>query len=82
MGSNKVLQVALGRDEADEVQPNIHLLSERIKGNVGLLFTDMAREEVRGSAHVLLWRRFVCGGGTVRVGGGRSKKGQCGRVRL
>jgi mRNA turnover protein 4 len=46
MGSNKVLQVALGKSESDEIKTNIHLLSERIKGHVGLLFTNLPQDEV------------------------------------
>lgn len=46
MGSNKLLQVALGRSESDEVRSNIHRLAERIKGQVGLLFTQLSKEEV------------------------------------
>lgn len=47
MGSTKLLQVALGRTEADEYRTNLHQLSERVKGQVGLLFTKLPREEVR-----------------------------------
>lgn len=46
MGSNKLLQVALGRSESDEVRSNIHQLAERIKGQVGLLFTQLSKEDV------------------------------------
>lgn len=34
MGSNKLLQVALGKTEADEYRTNLHLLSERLRGQV------------------------------------------------
>lgn len=46
LGSNKVLQVALGRESSDEVRENMHLLTEHIKGHVGLLFTELSKEEV------------------------------------
>lgn len=46
MGNNKVLKVALGKSEEDEHKPNLHLLSERITGKVGLFFTTLPREEV------------------------------------
>eukprot|EP01136_Pigoraptor_vietnamica_P006957 Opistho-1_new@40558 len=46
LGKNKVMAVALGRSEEDEHAPNIHKLSERLVGNVGLLFTNRPREEV------------------------------------
>jgi len=46
MGSNKVLQVALGRSGADEYGANLSKLSERIVGSVGLFFTKLPREEV------------------------------------
>jgi len=57
MGSNKMLQVALGKTEADEYRTNLHLLSERLHGHVGLFFTSLAREEVRLS----LQRRCMLG---------------------
>jgi mRNA turnover protein 4 len=46
MGNNKVLKVALGKSEHDEHKPNLHLLSDRIAGKVGLFFTTLPREEV------------------------------------
>mmetsp|Transcript_2074 Transcript_2074/g.6137 ORF Transcript_2074/g.6137 Transcript_2074/m.6137 type:complete len:241 (+) Transcript_2074:294-1016(+) len=46
LGSNKVLKVALGKSETDEHKPNLHLMSERIKGSVGLFFTTMPRDKV------------------------------------
>ena len=48
MGATKVLQVALGRSESDEVRTNIHLLSEKLKGHAGLFCTSLSKEEVRG----------------------------------
>lgn len=46
MGSNKMLQVALGKTAADEYRTNLHLLSERLRGHVGLFFTTLPRDEV------------------------------------
>lgn len=48
MGSNKVLQVALGKTAADELRTNLSQLSEKLVGQVGLLFTQMSKEQVRG----------------------------------
>jgi len=45
MGSNKVLQVALGKTSADELRTNLHQLSSRLAGQVGLLFTNMTKDE-------------------------------------
>ncbi|QDZ23055.1 mRNA turnover protein [Chloropicon primus] len=47
LGSNKVLQVALGREAADEVRENMSQLSKLIKGHVGLLFTELPLEKVK-----------------------------------
>jgi mRNA turnover protein 4 len=47
MGSNKVLSVALGKTPADELRTNLSLVSERLMGQVGLLFTRMSKEQVR-----------------------------------
>lgn len=45
MGSNKVLQVALGKSAADELRPNLCRLGEALVGQVGLLFTRLSKEE-------------------------------------
>jgi hypothetical protein len=47
MGSNKVLQVALGKTPADELATNISRLSAKLAGQVGLLFTRLSKDEVR-----------------------------------
>ncbi|GMH09516.1 hypothetical protein Nepgr_011357 [Nepenthes gracilis] len=47
LGSNKVMQVALGRSIADEIRPGIHKVSKLLRGNSGLLVTNMAKDEVR-----------------------------------
>lgn len=47
MGSNKVLKVALGKTERDEQKQNLHLVSDRIKGDVGLFFTTLPQPAVK-----------------------------------
>ncbi|XP_042435320.1 mRNA turnover protein 4 homolog [Zingiber officinale] len=46
LGSNKVMQLALGRSVADEVKPGIYKLSKFIRHDAGLLFTNLSKEEV------------------------------------
>ncbi|PON60265.1 Ribosomal protein [Parasponia andersonii] len=46
LGSNKVMQVALGRSAADEITPNVHKVSKLLRGDAGLLCTSMPKEEV------------------------------------
>lgn len=46
LGSNKVMQVALGRSAADEIMPGIHKVSKLLRGNTGLCFTNLPKEEV------------------------------------
>jgi len=45
-GKNKVMAHALGRGPEDEHKDNLHLLSQRISGECGLLFTNKKKEEV------------------------------------
>eukprot|EP01135_Chromosphaera_perkinsii_P002496 Nk52_evm12s224 gene=Nk52_evmTU12s224 len=46
-GKNKVMCVALGRSEEEEVKEGLHLVAKKVRGNnVGLLATDSAPEEV------------------------------------
>lgn len=47
LGSNKILQVALGRGPEDEVRENMSKLTKIIKGHVGLLFTELPLEKVK-----------------------------------
>lgn len=42
--------MALGSDLSDEHRPNLHQLSKRLKGNMGLFFTKLPREQVQWSA--------------------------------
>lgn len=46
LGSNKVMQISLGRSVADEIRPGLHKVSKLLHGNSGLLFTNMPKEEV------------------------------------
>ncbi|GLJ38588.1 hypothetical protein SUGI_0786760 [Cryptomeria japonica] len=46
LGSNKVLQIALGRTAADEVKDDIHKASAVLHGDCGLFFTNLPKEEV------------------------------------
>lgn len=46
LGSNKVLQIALGRTDSDEVKDGIHKASEMLHGECGLFFTNLPKEEV------------------------------------
>ena len=45
MGNTRVLQVAMGRTEADEYKANLSQLTERVRGNVGLFFTKLPWHE-------------------------------------
>ncbi|KAL2923279.1 mRNA turnover protein 4-like protein [Bienertia sinuspersici] len=47
LGSNKVMQVALGRSAADEIKPGYYKISKFLRGEKGLFFTDMSEEEVK-----------------------------------
>ncbi|KAJ4766845.1 mRNA turnover protein 4 [Rhynchospora pubera] len=46
LGSNKVMQVALGRSPADEARPRLHKLSKLLRGDTGLFLTNLPKEEV------------------------------------
>ena len=46
MGKNKVVQLALGRSEAEEYKENLHLVSAAVRGNCGIFFSNSAPEEV------------------------------------
>ncbi|GAB6028285.1 mRNA turnover 4 [Chamberlinius hualienensis] len=45
-GKNKVMALALGKSPEDECKDNIHKLSNKLKGQCGLLFTNSTKEEV------------------------------------
>ncbi|KAG2703741.1 hypothetical protein I3843_06G142100 [Carya illinoinensis] len=46
LGSNKVMQVSLGRSAADEITPGIHKVSKLLRGDTGICFTNLQKEEV------------------------------------
>ncbi|KAF5448587.1 hypothetical protein F2P56_029104 [Juglans regia] len=46
LGSNKVMQVSLGRSAADEIIPGIQKVSKLLRGNSGLCFTNLPKEEI------------------------------------
>ncbi|GLT27897.1 hypothetical protein SLA2020_028650 [Shorea laevis] len=46
LGSNKVMQVALGRSAADEIRPGIYKVSKLLRGDSGLFLTNLSKEEV------------------------------------
>jgi mRNA turnover protein 4 len=47
LGKNKIMAVALGRDEDDEYSENLHRVGNDLKGNVGLLLTNKSKKEVK-----------------------------------
>ncbi|KAJ7968100.1 Ribosome assembly factor mrt4 [Quillaja saponaria] len=46
LGSNKVMQVSLGRSAADEIRPGLHKVSKLLRGDAGLFCTNLQKEEV------------------------------------
>lgn len=47
LGSNKVMQVSLGRSVSDEIRPGLHKVSKLLRGDSGLCCTNMAKEEAQ-----------------------------------
>ncbi|XP_057493521.1 uncharacterized protein LOC130779026 [Actinidia eriantha] len=47
LGSNKVMQVSLGRSVADEIRPGLHKISKLLRGDSGLYLTTLPKEEVQ-----------------------------------
>jgi mRNA turnover protein 4 len=47
MGSTRLLQVALGRGEADEYRPGYSRLTPMLKGQAGLMFTRLEKEDAK-----------------------------------
>ena len=45
-GKNKVIAMALGKERESEYRDGLHMLSRRLQGNVGLLFTNESKEAV------------------------------------
>eukprot|EP01015_Nassula_variabilis_P010399 TRINITY_DN1832_c0_g2_i1.p1 TRINITY_DN1832_c0_g2~~TRINITY_DN1832_c0_g2_i1.p1 ORF type:complete len:233 (+),score=45.33 TRINITY_DN1832_c0_g2_i1:124-822(+) len=47
LGKNKVMQVALGKNEASSHSENSYLLSQHLTGESGLLFTNRNKKEIK-----------------------------------
>jgi len=45
-GKNKVMALALGRSSSDEYAKNLHKISKKLRGQMGLLFTNEPEEKV------------------------------------
>lgn len=45
-GKNRVMQLALGKSEAEETEIDLHKLASRLRGQCGLLFTDRSEDDV------------------------------------
>ncbi|KAF6164909.1 hypothetical protein GIB67_017112 [Kingdonia uniflora] len=46
LGSNKVMQIALGKTDSDEIRTGIHKVSKLLHGDAGLCLTNLPKEEV------------------------------------
>jgi mRNA turnover protein 4 len=47
LGNNKMMMIALGRDEGTSFKPNLHKLSKFLQGHCGLLCTNLPKKEVK-----------------------------------
>ncbi|ESL12192.1 60S acidic ribosomal protein [Trypanosoma rangeli SC58] len=47
LGNNKLIMIALGRDEESSQRPNLHKLCKFLVGSCGLLFTRLPKKEVK-----------------------------------
>ncbi|XP_073041540.1 uncharacterized protein [Primulina eburnea] len=47
LGSNKVMQFALGRTVSDEIKPGLHKISKLLRGDSGILLTCLPKDEVQ-----------------------------------
>ncbi|RDD38151.1 mRNA turnover protein 4-like protein [Trichoplax sp. H2] len=45
LGKNNIAQIALGRSVQDEYKDGLHHIAKKLKGNVGLLFTNCNKDE-------------------------------------
>lgn len=45
-GKNRVMQLALGKSEAEEKEVDLHKLATRLRGQCGLLFTNRSEDDV------------------------------------
>ncbi|KAM2375718.1 hypothetical protein ACFXTH_044444 [Malus domestica] len=55
LGSNKVMQIALGRSESDEIRPGLHQISKVLHGDAGLCFTNLPKRLKGKSSHFLMF---------------------------
>jgi len=62
LGKNKVMALALGKSPESEVLPNMHKISERLKGECGLLFTDKEEKEVSDFFDKFVEKDYARGG--------------------
>eukprot|EP00759_Apiculatamorpha_spiralis_P001980 PhF_6_TR10677/c0_g1_i1/m.17256/K14815/MRT4; mRNA turnover protein 4 len=51
LGNNRVMAVALGRNEEESVAPNLWKITKYVKGNAGLFFTNLPKAEVKKFFH-------------------------------
>ena len=47
LGNNKLMMIAIGRDEESAQKPNLHKLAPFLTGLCGLLFTNLSKKEVK-----------------------------------
>lgn len=47
MGNNKVMMIALGKDDESSPKPNLHKLSRFLAGQCGVLFTSLPKRQVK-----------------------------------
>jgi mRNA turnover protein 4 len=47
LGNNKLMMIALGRDEASTFKPNLHKMSKYLSGHCGLLCTNLPKKDVK-----------------------------------
>lgn len=47
LGNNKLMMIALGRDEESSLKPNMYKMSSFLTGLCGLLFTNLPKKEVK-----------------------------------
>ncbi|XP_074608018.1 mRNA turnover protein 4 homolog [Acropora palmata] len=45
-GKNKVMMIALGKNKEAEYKDNLHKISNKLKGQCGLMFTNQAKDDV------------------------------------
>eukprot|EP00760_Papus_ankaliazontas_P001932 PhM_4_TR10743/c0_g2_i1/m.2458/K14815/MRT4; mRNA turnover protein 4 len=65
LGNNRVMAVALGREEEESIAPNLFKLSKFIRGNAGLFFTNLPKSEVKQFFHDFIRDDFARTGNTM-----------------